>query len=316
MVLASQGKMPNAGGDTKANMIKYLLCEFGVVLNRRTLRKEVGVVLHERLQMGDGLHSRGNYKAPTSTVSHQPLYYDTTTSSLASFTITIMALDTKLDTKMSAMAKLRTKVANKRSRVWKQHGDMDAYTGLNKAEYDSEASVADVNRNTFAAGSVHLTHHPRLVVEVDHVLEIHLARALMDKVMSDDSHERRILRNDQQLRSARSQVVCSLRAHMNGAQTNLNNTTRQINMAKYEACKQVSVDISNCILSGSSLNATGTLADKLKRQDFRDQAVRRIVAQMATSCNNIVNAIGESENSMVNDFSALLVGDFIDKVVQ
>jgi hypothetical protein len=210
-------------------------------------------------------------------------------------------------------------VSKKRSQVWSHHGDKDAYTGFSKTEYDSEASVTYVNTNTFAKGSVHLTHHPRLVVEVDHVLEIHLADALLDKVMYDDAHERRVLRNDRKLRAARIELVSSLRAHINGVQTNLNNTTRQINMAKYEACKQVSVDINNCILNGSqwsSLSATDTLSDKLKRQDFKGQTVGRIVTQMATCCNNIVSAIGESENGMVNDFSALLAGDFVDKILQ
>jgi hypothetical protein len=214
---------------------------------------------------------------------------------------------------------MRTQVSRKLSQVWRHHNGVDAYTGLNKADYESEASVTHVNLNTFTKESIHLTRHPCLVVEVDHVLEIHLAHALLDKVMSD-THHRRVLRNDRQLQAARNQVVSSLRTHLNGVQTNLNNTTRQINMAKYEACKQVSVDIKNCILNGSawsSLDATAasTLSDKLKRQNFRGRAVQRIVTKMTTSCNNIVDSIGESENGIVNDFSALLAGDFMDKLV-
>jgi hypothetical protein len=239
-------------------------------------------------------------------------------SSLATTTNrTTITVDLKQDIKTSVVTEMRTQVSKKLSKVWSHHSGKDVYTGLNKAEYESEASVAHVNQNTFTKESIHLTRHPFLVVEVDHVLEIHLANALLDKVMSD-THERRVLRNDRKLRAARNKVVSSLRTHINGVQTNLNNTTRQINMAKYEACKQVSVDINNCILDGSqwsSLNATGTLSDKLKRQNFKGRAVQRIVAQMTTSCNNIVNSIGESENGMVNDFSALLAGDFMDKLM-
>jgi hypothetical protein len=53
MVLASRGSVPNAGGDTKANMITYLQVQFGVELHKRTLRKEVEAVLCQRLQLGD-----------------------------------------------------------------------------------------------------------------------------------------------------------------------------------------------------------------------------------------------------------------------
>jgi hypothetical protein len=213
------------------------------------------------------------------------------------------------------VAKLRKPVSKKLSQVWSHHRNEDAYTGLNKTEYDSEASVTDVNLNTLTKESIHLTRH-HLVVEVDHVLEIHLVDAMLDKVMSD-THGRRVLRNDRKLRAARSEVVTSLHMPMNGVETNLNNTTRQINMAKYEACKELRVYISNCIRNGSpwsSLSATGTLSDMLKRQ-FRGPAVKRILAQMATSCNDIARAIGESENSMVNDFSALLAGDFTNKLL-
>ena len=215
------------------------------------------------------------------------------------------------------VAKFRKPVSKKMSQVWSHHDDKDAYTGINKAGYVNTASVNDVNLQTFTKGSKHLTQQPCLVTEVDHVLEIHLARALFDRVVSD-THERRVLRNDRKLQSARNEVVKSLRTHINGVQINLNNTTRQINMAKYEACRQISVDINNSILNGSqwsSLKATGTLADKLKRQDFKGPAVQRIVTQMTTSCNNIVKAIDESENDMVSDFSALLAGDFMDKLL-
>jgi hypothetical protein len=315
MVLASRGRLPNAGGDTKANMITYLQAEFAVVLSKKTLRTEVEAVLCQRLQLGDVLDTQGSHHHHH--YLHHYRHQHPPPATTTTITIITINVDIKQDTKTSEVVNLRTQVTKKRSQVWSHHRNEDAYTGLNKAEYVSEASVADVNLNTFMKESVHLTRHPNKVVEVDHVLEIHLAKALLDKVVSD-THDRRVLRNDRKSRAARTEVVSSLRRHMNGVRTNLNNTTRQINNGKYEACKQVRVDINNCILNGSpwsSLNATGTLSDKLKIQNFKGPAVQRIVAQMAISCNNIVRAIGESENGMVNDFSALLAGDFMDKLV-
>jgi hypothetical protein len=249
------------------------------------------------------------------TTSHQT----TTTTTIDAYLYIIINIIVHVDAYVppDTKTKWRTSVSKKLSKVWSHHSDVDAYTGFTKADYDSEASVTVVNLNTFTKDSSHLTRHPRLAVEVDHVLELHLADALLDKVMSD-THERRVLRSDRKLRAARNEVVTSLRVHINGVQTNLNNTTRQINMAKYEACHQLTVYINNCILNGrqwSNLNATGTLSDNLKKQNFKGQAVQRIVAQMAISGNNIVDAIGESENSMVNDFSTLLAGEFMDKLV-
>jgi hypothetical protein len=63
MVSAIRGNLPNAGGDTKANMITYLQDKFGVKLHKKTLRMEVATVLGQRLQLGDidVLDQPGNY---------------------------------------------------------------------------------------------------------------------------------------------------------------------------------------------------------------------------------------------------------------
>jgi hypothetical protein len=61
MMLASRGKLPNAGGDTKANMITYLRDEFGIVLNKQALRTEVDAMLCQCFQLGDALDQKSKY---------------------------------------------------------------------------------------------------------------------------------------------------------------------------------------------------------------------------------------------------------------
>jgi hypothetical protein len=60
MMLASRGKLPNAGGDTKAHMIAYLHDEFAVGLIKTTSRAKVEAVLSECFRLGDGPDRPGN----------------------------------------------------------------------------------------------------------------------------------------------------------------------------------------------------------------------------------------------------------------
>jgi hypothetical protein len=61
MMLASRGKLPNAGGDTKAHMIAYLQDEFRVGLNKATSRAKVEAVLSDCLQLGNVPDQQGNH---------------------------------------------------------------------------------------------------------------------------------------------------------------------------------------------------------------------------------------------------------------